>query len=474
MSETKFKKQETLNALPREWEQDLLPKIREWVDKSKTKIVILDDDPTGTQTIHGLPVLTIWDVDSLKKELISSYNAFFILTNSRGLTQFEAINLAGEISLNLKLASTSTGVNLSVISRSDSTLRGHFPHEVDAVADVLENNNLPYLICPFFLEGGRYTINDIHYVEEGTSLVPASQTAFARDATFGFNNSNLCRWVEEKTAGKILAEQVVSISINDIRKEGPKKITQILLNVPDNGACIVNAASYKDIEVIAAGLLDARSKGRHFLYRTAASFVRVRVGIIPKQKFLTKKDLVFDHNSGRSSGGLFIVGSYVPKTTAQVNALLNETDISPIKINVDNLLDPLCCEKEMEMAQAKANLSLEQGKDTLIYTSRDLVLGNDPDASLKIGQAVSSGLINIVKGLNHQPRYLVAKGGITSSDVATMGLNIKRALVMGQALPGVPVWKTGMESKYPGMSYIIFPGNVGDDTALVQIQQKLI
>jgi len=491
MTKISLIKKDVLNDLPPESDNDLLDQICQRVENSHLKIVILDDDPTGTQTIHGLPVLTTWDVDTLKNELLAPENAFFILTNSRGLTQAAAVNLARQIGSNLRYVSKATGIELSVISRSDSTLRGHFPLEVDAFASVFEDKSLPYLICPFFLEGGRYTIDDIHYVAEGEKLVPASQTPFAGDAAFGFSHSNLCKWIEEKTKGDIKADQVIPVSINDIRHGGPEKVTQVLLSVPNNSACIVNAVSYRDIEVLVTGLLDALAQGKDFLYRTAASFVRVRLGIKPKQSYLTKIDLLSDFSSDLSgesakemngnpsygnegNGGLFIVGSYVPKTTAQVSALLDQTDIFPIIINVDHLLDPVSREHEIKGAQSKLNETLAKGLDTLIYTSRDLVVGDDPDASLKIGQAVSSSLIKLVKGLKHQPRYLVAKGGITSSDVATKGLNIKRAMVIGQALPGVPVWKTGPESKYPGMSYMIFPGNVGDDTALVQILQKLI
>lgn len=473
MSETPIKKQEAFAKLPAEWSQDLLPAVREQVKNSRTKLVILDDDPTGTQTIHGLPVITTWDVESLINELTKVEKAFFILTNSRGLTKPEAINLAKTIGLNLKLASESTQIPLSIISRSDSTLRGHFPHEVDEVAKAMGDDNLPYLICPFFLEGGRFTLNDIHYVAEDDTLIPAAQTPFALDKTFGFQYSNLCKWVEEKTEGKIKSSQVLSISIDDIRIGGPDQVAKILLMVPFQGACIVNAVCYKDIEVFISGLQQVRSKGKRFLYRTAASFVRVRTGIVPQQNLLLKNQLVSDQKGFGLSGGLFIVGSYVPKTTAQVNALIAQTDIFPIKINVDHLLDPFSKKKEIINAITQMNTALKQGKDTLVYTSRKLVAGNDPDASLKIGQIVSHSLIEIINGLDHQPRYLVAKGGITSSDVATKGLNVKRAMVLGQALAGVPVWQLGKESKYPGMSYIIFPGNVGNDNALVHIKQKL-
>jgi uncharacterized protein YgbK (DUF1537 family) len=67
----------------------------------------------------------------------------------------------------------------------------------------------------------------------------------------------------------------------------------------------------------------------------------------------------------------------------------------------------------------------------------------------------------------------LTKGGITSSDIATEGLAVKDALVCGQIIPGVPVWKLGAESRYPGLIYVVFPGNVGDAQALVEVVNKL-
>lgn len=122
--------------------------------------------------------------------------------------------------MNLQTAAELSGIKPIVISRSDSTLRGHFPHEVDAVAKSMGEEDLPYLIFPFFPEGGRFTIDDIHYVAEGEDLVPAGDTAYAKDAAFGFTRSNLREWVEEKTKGRIKAEEVISISLADIRQGG--------------------------------------------------------------------------------------------------------------------------------------------------------------------------------------------------------------------------------------------------------------
>lgn len=458
-----------LSDLPPEWPVDLLPTIQEEIARSKYKIVILDDDPTGTQTAQNLPVLTYWSKNGLRDELVREYPAFFILTNSRSLTEPEACKLAREIGANLKQASDETGIRTVLISRSDSTLRGHFPGEVDAMAEVMGKAKLPYLILPFFLEGGRYTLNDIHYVQEGDQLIPAANTSFAKDAAFGFRCSNLRQWVEEKSAGKIRATEVISISIEDIRIGGPVRVAEILSKVSPDGACIVNAASYGDMAVLVTALLEIERCGKEFLYRTAASFVRTRTGLDHRISLLSKRELTSNNNHG----GLFVIGSYVEKTSFQVAALFSKTKTKPIEVYVDALLDPLRNTTEIIRVATEASAYLADGKDTAIYTSRQLITGENGSSSLAIGRTVSDSLIAIVKTITVQPRYLVVKGGITSSDVATKGLGVKRAIVIGQAQPGVPAWQLGPESRYPGMTYIIFPGNVGDNDALVHMQHNL-
>lgn len=458
-----------LDSLPPEWQIDPLPSIQSELGKSSYKVAVLDDDPTGTQTVRNIPVLTTWSVQALEEELVGNFPAFYVLTNSRSLTQDEACLLAEEIGTNLRHASERSGVRVIVISRSDSTLRGHFPSEVDAVAAALGKEQLPYLVIPFFLEGGRYTINDIHYVKEQDKLVPAAQTPFARDAAFGFNHSNLTHYIEEKTGGKIVAEEVVSVTLEDIRVGGPDKVAEIFRGVPPGLACFVNAASYRDMEVVVSALIAVENEGYEFLYRSAASFVRSRIGLDAGDGPLHGSQLV----TPSSNGGLFVIGSYVPKTTNQVNTLLELTDIVPIEVKVDELLDNERRSSEIAHVVDRVNQTLGSGEDAAVYTSRSLITGSDAASSLEIGQIVSDSLVKIVKSIEKHPRYLVAKGGITSSDVATKALGIKRAMVIGQALPGVPAWRCGDETRYPGMTYIVFPGNVGEDDALAQIVNKI-
>jgi len=170
-----------------------------------------------------------------------------------------------------------------------------------------------------------------------------------------------------------------------------------------------------------------------------------------------------------SGGGLIVVGSYIPKTTAQIDALLSLPEITSVKINVEALLDENRRQDAIEHIAQSAERGLRNERTVVIYTSRELITGNDTESNLAIGSRVSEGLIAIVGLISTRPRYLIAKGGITSSDVATKGLEVKRALVLGQILPGVPVWQLGPESKYPGMPYVVFPGNVGGPRALADV-----
>jgi len=446
---------------------DLRPMIRARVDASAPKLVVLDDDPTGTQTVHDVPVLTAWEVELLCQELADPSPVCYILTNSRSLPAADAIALNGTLGRNLTSAVQQVGRAVTIVSRSDSTLRGHFPHEVDALADALGGDFDACLLVPFFEEGGRYTAADVHYVAEGDRLIPAGQTPFAADAAFGYRSSNLRDWVAEKTAGRVRAEEVASISLEDLRCGGPDCVTERLAALPSGSYCIVNAVSYRDLEVFVAGLLDAEAAGKRFIYRTASSFVQVRAGQTPRP-LLTCTDLALP----ATGGCLIIVGSYVPRTTAQVAALL-ATGIRRVEINVAALLDPARREAEIACAAGEVNAALAASDDVLVYTSRRLVTAGAPSASLAIGQQVSDGLIAILQTVVLRPRYLIAKGGITSSDIATRGLGVRRAWVQGQVLPGVPVWVTGPESRHPDLTYIVFPGNVGAENALAEIVNAL-
>ena len=222
------------------------------------------------------------------------------------------------------------------------------------------------------------------------------------------------------------------------------------------------------MDVFALGLLMAEQSGRRYLVRSAAQIVAARLGLEPRP-------LLSGHELKRSgsAGGLVVVGSYVPKTTEQLTHLLANTNIERIELSVPALLDEAqrieCIGKALE----RIHLALRANRDVVLYTSRGLVTGDDAARTLQIGHRVSAALVEIVQQLTVRPRYLIAKGGITSSDLATRGLGVKRAMVLGQLLPGIPVWRLGAEAKFPGLDYVVFPGNVGGPHALIEAISKL-
>ena len=458
---------EAFAALPPVWPADVLPEICSLA--SNRTLVVLDDDPTGTQTVRDIAVVTTWDVATLQSEFAAAPACFYILTNSRSLAASESEALHRELAANLRQASVITNRRFVIASRSDSTLRGHYPMETDTLAVTLGPFDLT-LLTPYFEAGGRYTLDDTHYVAEAGTLIPAAATPFARDAAFGYRHSHLPSWVEEKTANRIRAGDVATLSIADVRCRGSAAVAARLRSLPRGSVCVANACAPRDIEVVALATLLAEQTGVRLLYRTAASFVAARIGQT-SHALLAASDLT-PHATTTNTGGLVVVGSYVPKTTAQLNQLLATSALVPVELSVEALLDPARRAAVLAEAIDVINRTLTSGRDAVVYTSRNLVTHSDAAESLAIGRQVSAALCAVLRGLQIAPRWLIAKGGITSSDTATRGLDVRRAIVRGQLLPGVPVWRLGPESRFPGLDYVVFPGNVGGDSALVEAVAK--
>lgn len=436
-------------------------------DEQGKKIVVLDDDPTGTQTVYDIPIYTRVDYEIIQKIFQdNNIKAFYILTNTRSMSKEKVMELDSKIARNIDLVSKRTGIDYELIVRGDSTLRGHFPLELNIIKDNISKKIDGYFLIPFFQEGGRITVDDVHYVKENNTFIPVGETQFARDHTFGFTSSNLKDYVEEKTNCLVLKDQVVSISLEELRSNSSAVFNEIMdLN---GRICIVNAENYSDIQAFVNGLIKAEYQGKNFLFRTAASFVKSRIGL--------KDNGLLDGNTLNiidNRGGLIVAGSYVNKTSQQINHLMKETSIYSIEIDVLSILTESDNSNIIKKISQKIDENIIRGIDTLIYTSRSVILGNDNTPNLDIGNKISLYLAKIVKQLKEAPAFIVAKGGITSSDIATEGLNIEEAIVCGQIANGVLVWKSGRESKFYGLVYVVFPGNVGDEDELTNVIRRL-
>lgn len=432
------------------------------------KIIVLDDDPTGVQTVHGISVYTDWSVESIEKGFLEENSMFFILTNSRGFTAAESDKAHTEIANNIVQVAKKVDKEFIVISRGDSTLRGHYPLETEVLKSTIEaSSDIHYdgeVILPFFKEGGRFTVNNIHYVQYEESLVPAGETEFAKDRTFGYTKSHLGEWVEEKTEGRFKSVNATYISLNSLRALDIDGITEQLLQVSDFNKVVVNAVDYVDVEIFVVALVKAIKAGKQFLFRSAAALTKV-IGGVSDKALLTRKELIREETN---HGGLIIVGSHVKKTTEQLEQLKTSDFIEFIEFDSHLVLQPDQFQTEIDRVIESAESLIREGKTVAIYTRRErLDLGEDKkEEELKLSVRISDAVTSFVQRLSVRPNYIVAKGGITSSDIGTKGLEVKRATVAGQIQPGIPVWITGEESKFPGIAYIIFPGNVGAVTTL--------
>lgn len=449
--------------------------LKKEIENNDTKFVVLDDDPTGVQTVHDISVYTDWTVESMKKGFMDDNKVFYILTNSRGMTEAETTKIHHEIIDAVAHAAAETGKNYQFISRSDSTLRGHYPLETELLKEGVEKSGKTVdgeVLFPFFKEGGRFTIDNTHYVKYGDELVPAAQTEFAKDKTFGYTHSSIPEYVEEKTKGAYKAENVTCIALEDLRALNIDKITEQLTNVKDFNKVCVNAIDYCDVKAFCIALYRAMAAGKSFMFRTAAGFVKV-VGGVTDIPLLTRKEMVVKETD---NGGIVVVGSHTAKTTAQLEELLKLENVVPVEFKSSLVLDgDEAFYNEVKRCVAEEEKIIASGKTAVCFTERKLLtVENDTKESALIRSVkISDGVQRLVGDLSITPAFVIAKGGITSSDVGTKALKVKCANVMGQIKPGIPVWQTGSESRFPQTPYVIFPGNVGEVTTLREAVEVL-
>ncbi len=424
------------------------------------KPFILDDDPTGTQSVHGVPVLTRWDVDALCRELRDPSPACFLLANSRALPEADAVRLARATGAAIAEASVRTGRPATVVSRSDSTLRGHFPAEVDALAEGLGHPGATVLLCPFFADGGRVTIDGVHHLLRDGVAVPVGETEFARDRTFGYRSSNLAEWVVEKSRGGIALGEVGRIDIGTARR-GAESVADRLAELAASCRVItVDASLRSDVDAVAEGVARFEAGGGILIARTAADYAAARAGIAP----IPPRDPA---TLALAEGPLLVaVGSYVERTTRQLERLANLPNLEWVEIDVVRLLGP-DADREEERCRVAVAAALRAGRDTVLATARALHLAGD----LSVGAVVAARMAGMVRRAvaARRPRCLVAKGGVTSSVLLVDALGARRAWVEGPALPGVPIWTLGPESRAPGLPVVVFPGNVGSEDALADL-----
>ncbi|MBD1822250.1 four-carbon acid sugar kinase family protein [Cyanobacteria bacterium FACHB-DQ100] len=431
------------------------------------KIIVLDDDPTGSQTVHSCLLLMQWDVETLRVGLRDQAPIFFVLTNTRSLAPEAAKSVTQEVCRNLKQAIALESIqDFLVVSRSDSTLRGHYPIETDAIAEELGSFDAHFLI-PAFFEGGRTTRDSVHYLKVNGVDTPVHETEFAKDSVFGYKYSYLPDYVGEKTQGRIHADQVERFLLADIRAG----IQPRLKNLHNNQCCVVDAETQADMDQFASDVLTVASEGKRFLFRSAASLLTslANLGAQP----IAQAEMARYVRGGKP--GAVIVGSHVKKTTEQLQKLLEAPGAVGVEIEVAQLTgSDEAHDRLLSDAVEKISEIHNAGKTPVVFTSRKELTFDDAQTRLDFGESVSTLLMDILQQLPADIGFLISKGGITSNDTLSKGLALRTARLLGQVLAGVSMVRTAEDHpQFPNLPVVLFPGNVGDEAALATVYQRL-
>lgn len=440
--------------------------------------VVIDDDPTGTQSVYDLPMLMTWEKSDLVWAFQTGRPAVYIMTNSRSLSAADAARVNHEVARNAYAAAAETGTQIAFVSRSDSTLRGHFPLEPNVLQEEITAATGQEIdgvvIVPAFAKAGRITVAGVHYAGSAeTGYVPVGETEFAKDATFGYHSSRLADWVAEKTAGEIDAAEVTEIDLAALRSD-PVGTRQILRSLHGGQVVTVDAVTADDLRLLALALIEVEASGTSLLYRTGPDFVAARIGQEQREPLTRAEVEQVRAERDFTDGGLVVVGSHVALTTQQLEVLHRRLGVQQFELDVTKVIDPVAA--PVHIAQVAAQVVQAVRNHTVVLcTSRKLVTGTSGEDSLDIARRVSRAVVQAVQAIMSEvtPKFVLSKGGITSSDVAAYGLGIRRALVVGPMLPGMISLWAAQDGVAAGVPYVVFPGNVGDADSLADVVAAL-
>ncbi|NKB74464.1 MAG: four-carbon acid sugar kinase family protein [Synechococcus sp. s2_metabat2_7] len=458
------------------------------------KIVVIDDDPTGSQTVHSCPLLLRWDEGALRRGLRHPSPLLFVLANTRALTPEAAASRNREIVDALALAMAAEGIQeheLLLVSRGDSTLRGHGVLEPEVLAQAWEAHFGAVdatLHVPAFFEGGRTTVNGVHRLHGE----PVHTTAFAQDRLFGYGTSDLAEWLEEKSAGRIAAKAVVRIPLTLLEAERSADLLTCLESLEDNSSVVVDATCPEQLQAL--GVAIRRLQGRkRFLFRCAASLLNGLVdsgptplGPQPLDALglvgLRRRDL-----QGQPLPGLVVVGSHVPLADQQLKSLLANARCRGIELPVARIArvleggsaDLLLPDLEAEW-RSQLERALDAGLTPVLFSSRgELLFGSGAAAAarrLRFGMELASLMARLLAGVAARLGYLISKGGITTGTLLVEGLGLEAVQLEGQLLPGLslvrpfPGLDQGLREQEPSdpLPVITFPGNLGEPDTLTE------
>ncbi|AII42197.1 hypothetical protein KR100_02100 [Synechococcus sp. KORDI-100] len=444
------------------------------------KVVAIDDDPTGSQTVHGCPLLLRWDVPTLRRGLRHPSPLLFLLADTRALTPESAAQRNREIASNLDQALGAEGLrrhDLLLVSRGDSTLRGHGVLEPAVLEQAFGPFDATFHV-PAFLEGGRTTLNGVHRLHGQ----PVHTTAFARDRLFGYSSSDLAIWLEQKSGGEIQAAEVDLIHGRDLDQacaDDQSALIARLQQLQGNRPVVVDAERMEQLQAFAAAVWAVRHRKR-FLFRAAASLVKALADPGPQR--LDASELARLRRcdaAGQGLPGLVMVGSHVPLADQQLERLLGESTCSAIELPVRRIA------RVLEGPTAELLLSdletiwrtelqdvLTLGRTPVLFSSRGELTFASERESRRFSQEMARLMARLAAALAPELGYLISKGGITTQTLLTHGLRLEAVQLEGQLLPGLSLVRP-LEGVFSGLPILTFPGNLGEAGTLRDAWQRM-
>ena len=442
------------------------------------KIVVLDDDPTGSQTVYGCPLILRWDKQTLANAISDKSPLLFILSNTRAIESSLAEDRTREIcrALNDTFKSKNLHMrNVLFISRGDSTLRGHGVLEPKIIEEELGPFDGTFHV-PVFFEGGRITVNGTHLLNGK----PVHLTSFANDKLFGYSTSYLPAWLEEKSKGEILANKVNLIKLEQLdaaleSEDGKKKLIDTLVKIVNNQSVVVDSIKQSQLSILGEAIRELMGKKR-FLFRSAASLINA-LAKLPENQY-SINDLVslrLKDQYSKLKPGLIVVGSHVELADQQLEVLLAEKNCQGIELPVrkisrvfDGAISDILISDLEQLWFEKLVSIISSGMTPVLYTSRGEITFSSRKSKVIFGLKLAELMARLVSRISSKLGYVISKGGITTQILLDKGLDLGMVHLKGQILPGLSVVCPTTNAKIKGLPVITFPGNLGDSNTLLK------
>lgn len=421
-----------------------------------TPLVVLDDDPTGTQAAAGVPVVLRWSADELRRAAAACPPAVYVLTNTRAQSPEQAAATVTAAAT----AARDVLPGARVVLRGDSTLRGHLLPEHRALRAVVGGPEPVLLLVPAMPPGGRVTVDGVHFLERDGRREPLHATEYARDPLFGYRDARLLAWAQERSGGFFGARDGAGLSLVALRSPGgADALADVLVALSAHGrpaVCAPDAETADDLRVIADGLGRAEARGAAVLVRAAPTFAAVLGGCLATAHVAPPR--------GRT---LVVCGSWVPTTTRQLAHLDGAYPGALVEAPLEVLTAQDPAPGLAAIASAAAQRLARDGL-AVVATPRGEPA---PGATSADAQRGARTLARVLHHLPTPPEVLVTKGGVTSAVTVTEGLRAGRAEVVGPVRAGVACWRATTSGGTTDV--VVFPGNVGD-AALTETVASLL